>query len=238
MRILVLILARGGSKRLPGKNIRVLGGRPLIDWSIDTGKLIPEVCDILVSTDDPEIQRVAKNLGGYAPWLRPKELSTDNTRSVDAALHALDWYESKHGMVDGLLLLQPTSPFRAIEKMKEGVELFLTADCESVIGVSPTHAHPKWTFTIENNILTPFLNDHGLNTRSQDLESVYVVNGSFYLISPRALRQKNSFFVAGSLPLVIDSCIESLDIDTQEDWHYAEYCLSYLSKAQSKTSLQ
>ena len=90
MKILALILARGGSKRLPGKNIRVLGGRPLIGWSIDIGKLIPEVCDILVSTDDPKIQEVAKELGAYSPWLRPKELSTDNSSSVDAALHALE----------------------------------------------------------------------------------------------------------------------------------------------------
>ncbi len=228
MRILALILARGGSKRLPGKNIRLLGGRPLIGWSIDTGKLIPEVCDILVSTDDPKIQDVAKGLGAYTPWLRPKELSADNSSSVDAALHALDWYESKHGVVDGLLLLQPTSPFRRIEKIKEGVELFSTHKCDSVLGVSPTHAHPKWTFTIENNILSPFLSDHGLNTRSQDLESAYVVNGSFYLISPNALRQEKSFFIEGTLPLVIDSSIESLDIDTEQDWQYAEYCLNKL----------
>ncbi len=228
MRILALILARGGSKRLPGKNIRLLGGRPLIGWSIDTGKLIPEVCDILVSTDDPKIQDVAKGLGAYTPWLRPKELSADNSSSVDAALHALDWYESKHGVVDGLLLLQPTSPFRRIEKIKEGVELFSTHKCDSVLGVSPTHAHPKWTFTIENNILSPFLSDHGLNTRSQDLESAYIVNGSFYLISPDALRQEKSFFIEGALPLVIDSSIESLDIDTEQDWQYAEYCLNKL----------
>ncbi len=228
MRILALILARGGSKRLPGKNIRLLGGRPLIGWSIDTGKLIPEVCDILVSTDDPKIQDVAKGLGAYTPWLRPKELSADNSSSVDAALHALDWYESKHGVVDGLLLLQPTSPFRRIEKIKEGVELFSTHKCDSVLGVSPTHAHPKWTFTIENNILSPFLSDHGLNTRSQDLESAYIVNGSFYLISPDALRQEKSFFIEGTLPLVIDSSIESLDIDTEQDWQYAEYCLNKL----------
>ena len=225
MRILALILARGGSKRLPGKNIRLLGGRPLVSWSIDTGKLIPEVCDILVSTDDPKIQDTAKRLGAYTPWLRPEELSADNSGSVDAALHALDWYESKHGVVDGLLLLQPTSPFRKIEKIKEGIELFSTHDCDSVLGVSPTHAHPKWTFTIENNILSPFLSNHGLNTRSQDLQPAYVVNGSFYLISPYALRQEKSFFIEGTLPLVIDSSIESLDIDTEQDWQYAEYCI-------------
>ena len=225
MRILALILARGGSKRLPGKNIRHLGGRPLIGWSIDIGKLIPEVCDVLVSTDDSKIQGVAKELGAYTPWLRPKELSADNSSSVDAALHALDWYESKHGVVDGLLLLQPTSPFRRIEKIKEGVKLFSVCDCDSILGVSPTHAHPKWTFTIENSTLSPFLSDHGLNTRSQDLESSYVINGSFYLISPDALRQEKSFFIEGTLPLVIDSSIESLDIDTEQDWQYAEYCI-------------
>ena len=228
MRILALILARGGSKRLPEKNIRVLGGKPLIGWSIDIGKLIPEVCDIIVSTDDPKIQEVAKELGANSPWLRPKELSSDNSSSVDAALHALDWYESKHGIVDGLLLLQPTSPFRDIDKIKEGVNLFLTHDCDSILGVSHTHAHPKWTFTIHNDILYPFLSDHGLNTRSQDLEPAYVINGSFYLISPRDLRNEKSFFVKGALPLVIDSNIESLDIDTEHDWQYAEYCLSKL----------
>ena len=77
-------------------------------------------------------------------------------------------------------------------------------------------------------MLSPFLSDHGLNTRSQDLESAYVVNGSFYLISPNALRQEKSFFAEGTLPLVIDSSIESLDIDTEHDWQYAEYCLNKL----------
>jgi N-acylneuraminate cytidylyltransferase len=228
MKILALILARGGSKRLPRKNIRILGGIPLIGWSIDIGKLIPEVCDILVSTDDLKIQEVAKQLGAYSPWLRPKELSDDNSNSVDAAIHALDWYESEHGEIDGLLLLQPTSPFRKIKKIQEGIELFSTQNCKSVLGVSPTHAHPKWTFTIEKNILSPLLTDHGLNIRSQDLDSAYVINGSFYLISPTALRQEKSFFVKGSLPLVIDSNIESLDIDTEQDWQYAEYLLNKL----------
>jgi CMP-N,N'-diacetyllegionaminic acid synthase len=230
MRILALILARGGSKRLPGKNIRLLGGRPLISWSIDTAKLIPEVCDILVSTDSLEIQNTAKKLGAYAPWLRPKNLSTDSSSSIDAALHALDWYESKHGTIDGLLLLQPTSPFRSLEKMKEGVKLFSIDGCNSVLGVSPTHAHPKWTFRIGNGQLSPFLSDHGLDVRSQDLEPVYVINGSFYLISPCYLRHEKSFFIEGAMPLVIDSNVESLDIDTQQDWQYAEYFISMSKK--------
>jgi len=226
MRILALILARGGSKRLPGKNIRDLGGKPLIGWSIATALQIPEVCDVLVSTDDQNIRSVAKRLGAYVPWLRPEALSADDSSSVDAALHAIDWYESENGAVDGVLLLQPTSPFRKIEKMREGVELFSTGGCNSILGVSPTHAHPKWTFTVKNSVLHTFLDDHGLNIRSQDLESAYVVNGSFYLISPICLRTERSFFINGTRPLIIESRMESLDIDTVEDWQYAEYCLN------------
>lgn len=91
MRILALIAARGGSKRLPGKNIRVLGGKPLIVWSIDAARGIPEICDILVSTDDPAIAAVCSEAGAYVPWLRPEGLATDTASSVDVALHALDW---------------------------------------------------------------------------------------------------------------------------------------------------
>lgn len=230
MRILALIPARGGSKRLPEKNIRLLGGKPLISWTINIAQLIPEVCDILVSTDSIKIQDTAKKLGAYSPWLRPKNLSKDNSSSIDAALHALDWYETKHGTIDGLLYLQPTSPFRSLEKMKEGVKLFLRNGCNSVLGVSPSHAHPKWTFKINNGQLNPFLNNHGLNTRSQDLEPVYVINGSFYLISPFYLRKNKSFFIEGALPLIINSYKESLDIDTKEDWEYAEYFISVSKK--------
>jgi CMP-N,N'-diacetyllegionaminic acid synthase len=228
MRILAVILARGGSKRLPGKNIKLLGEKPLIGWSIETSRSIPEICDTLVSTDDPEIRSIASHLDAYVPWLRPAELSLDDSSSADAVLHALDWYEHEHGQVDGVLLLQPTSPFRNINKMKEGIKLFSTNNCEAVLGVSPTHAHPKWTFTIRDDALVPFLKDHGLKTRSQDLEPAYVVNGCFYLIAPTALRKERSFFIEGTLPLVIDSHIESLDIDTTEDWHFAEYSVSQL----------
>lgn len=226
MKILALITARGGSKRLPGKNIRTLGSKPLIAWSIDTVRTVPEVCDILVSTDDIEIKTVSERYGAYVPWLRPEELATDTASSVDVALHAIDWYENEKGPIDGVLLLQPTSPFRAQEKIKEGIKRYIESEYTPVLGVSPTHAHPKWTFKIENESLTPYLEEHGLNTRSQDLEPAYVVNGSFYLISCADLRKEKSFIGKNTIPLIIDSDIESLDIDTESDWQYAEYCIS------------
>ena len=124
MRILAFITARGGSKRLPGKNIRSLGGNPLIVWSIEVAKDISDICDILVSTDDSAIAETAKDAGALVPWLRPEELATDTAKSADVCLHGLEWYESEKGRVDGLLLLQPTSPFRTRETVLRGIELF------------------------------------------------------------------------------------------------------------------
>jgi len=217
-----LITARGGSKRLPGKNIQRLGGKPLIVWSIDVAKGIPEICDILVSTDSPEIAAVCKKAGAYVPWLRPVELATDTANSVDVAIHALDWYEAENGEVDGLLLLQPTSPFRTKETVCKGIELFIKNNYKPVLGVSPTHHHPMWTLKVEGDYLVPFMEDHGFGIRSQDLLPALVVNGSFYLISPTELRDFKSFLGTKAIPLLIESPQEALDIDTEWDFKMAE----------------
>jgi CMP-N-acetylneuraminic acid synthetase len=223
VRILALITARGGSKRLPGKNIRPLGGKPLIVWSIDVAKDSLGICDILVSTDDSAIAAVCEKAGAYVPWLRPAELAIDTASSVDVALHALDWYEAEKGAVDGLLLLQPTSPFRTQATVQRGIELFDQHDCQSVLGVSPTHAHPMWTLKMEGDYLVPFMVENGVPTLSQDLPSAYVVNGSFYLITPAELRACRSFVGAKTIPLLIESPQEAVDIDTAWDWEIAEF---------------
>ena len=222
MRILALIPARGGSKRCPGKNIRLLGDKPLIVWSIDVAKEISEICDILVSTDDHEIATVSKNAGAFVPWLRPSFLANDNATSVDAALHALDWYENKIRPVDALLLLQPTSPFRTVDTINNGVKIFSSFAACSVVGVSLTHDHPSWMFTIENNRLISCFDNNGLAVRSQDLSSVYIVNGSFYLISPDSFRKCKTFFPNGTIPLVINSRKEVIDIDDEYDFAVAQ----------------
>jgi CMP-N,N'-diacetyllegionaminic acid synthase len=230
MRILALITARGGSKRLPGKNIRVLGGKPLIVWSIDVAKDIPEICDILVSTDDPAIATVSKEAGANVPWLRPAELATDTASSVDVALHALDWYEAENGAVDGLLLLQPTSPFRTQATVQRGIDLFSKHGRQPVLGVSPTHDHPMWTLKMEGKYLVSFMPDQGLGMRSQDLPSAYVINGSFYLIFPAELRARRAFLGAKTIPLVIESPQEALDIDTGLDFMMAEFYLDRVTR--------
>lgn len=236
MRILALVTARGGSKRLPGKNIRILGEKPLIVWSIDVAKDIPEICDIMVSTDDTAIASVCTEAGAMVPWLRPAELATDTATSVDVALHALDWYETAKGSVDGILLLQPTSPFRTKKTVLRGVELFRMNGRQPVLGVSPTHAHPMWTLKMEGEYLVPFMQTHGMGTRSQDMPPAFVVNGSFYLISPADLRACKSFVGIKTIPLLVESTQEALDIDTDWDWTVATAALALPTGRPSTTS--
>jgi CMP-N,N'-diacetyllegionaminic acid synthase len=220
--ILALIPARGGSKRLPGKNVRPLGGRPLIVWSIDAARDIPEICDTLVSTDDPEIAKVAANAGAFVPWLRPPELASDTAQSVDVALHALAWYEDARGPVDGLLLLQPTSPFRTRDSILRGIHLFKNGGGAPVLGVSPNNVHPLRTFRLQDGFLVSLASEHG---GRQDLicsAPEYVTNGAFYLVTPEHLRSQRSFIGKRTLPLIIDAAEESLDIDTTFDFSVAE----------------
>lgn len=224
MRILALVTARGGSKRLPEKNTRILGGKPLIDWSIETAKGIPEICDILVSTDNREIADIAQLAGGLVPWVRPEELSTDTSSSIDVALHALNWYENTHGHVAGLMLLQPTSPFRSKTTIKKAIELYIANDHRSVIGVSPATSHPAWCYIIEENVMSPLSGNDtgGAPNRSQDLPPVYALNGAMYLASPAYLRENHTFFDNDACPLIIENPVEALDIDTAYDFRIAE----------------
>jgi len=226
MKILALITARNGSKRVPGKNIRKLGNKPLVIWSIDAVKNNKYICDILVSTDSKKIADICLEAGAYLPWLRPSNLARDTTSSVDVALHALDWYESEKGAVDGLLLLQPTSPFRTKDTIQNGINLFIKHHRKSIIGVSAVNKHPLWMLKIEKDNLIPFTNKHAFNLRSQDLPEVYVPNGSFYLITPKELRIHKSFINPKTKALIMRSPAESLDIDTEWDFKIAEFIVS------------
>lgn len=211
---------------MPGKNVRDLGGKPLISWSIEVASRIEAICDVLVSTDEEEIAEVARKDGALVPWLRPPELATDSAGSVEVAIHALDHYEREFGRVDGLLLLQPTSPFRSLQQIEKAISLYdVNRDCP-VIAVSPSRHHPDWSFTIEQGFLVPLRGRSKLDTRSQDLLPAYTVNGNLYLISPESLRNGQSFISDHAIPLIIESRIEEVDIDTEADFDFAETIVS------------
>lgn len=222
MKILALIPARGGSKRLPGKNIRLLGGKPLIAWTIESAQRSQVTCDILVSTDDSSIAEVAAKLGAMVPWLRPAELATDTATSMDVVLHAMDWYETNHGVIDGLILLQPTSPFRKAETICQAAEIFATNGLRPVVSMSPACVHPAWCFQVERDSLTPVFGWDAIKSCSQDLPVIYTLNGAIYLAAPKFLRQYQTFLTADTWPMIINSLMEALDIDTDWDWWLAE----------------
>jgi len=222
-RILALIPARGGSKRLPGKNIRLLGGKPLIVWTIDAASQIADICDVLVSTDDPGIARIASDAGAFVPWLRPPDLASDTAPSIDVAIHALDRYERSRGPVDGLLLLQPTSPFRRRESILRGIQLFRNGGGEPVLGVSPNKSYLLTKFCLQDGFLIALPNAHGPTCNSIGPAQEYVANGAFYLATPEHLRSRRSFVGERTLPLIIDMAEESLDIDTMLDFAIAEF---------------
>ena len=225
MKILALIPARKGSKRLPGKNMLLLGGKPLISWTIDIAKEIKEFCDIVASTDDLEVAEHCVRSGIMVPWLRPHELATDEASLVDVTLHALNWYESINGDVDCIVLLQPTSPFRKAETIRRGIQLFEDHKLRTVLGVSKSDTHPMWMFNMQGDLMLPYLDKHGMNMRSQDLPDVYSLNGYFYMTSTQNLRESRSFIQKESVPLVIESKRETLDIDDQWDFQMAEYII-------------
>ena len=227
MKILVLIPARSGSKRLPGKNSRLLGGKPLINWTIELANNLSNECDVIVSTDDPSIASLALKAGAKVPWLRPSELSSDEAKSIDVALHALDWYESNVGPVDGLLLLQP-SPFRSLENTEQAIKLFKLFEGRSVIGVTlAKNSRAVFPKLIESNefLKLSIKDDLIQNQGSFQENTFYVPNGLIYLVSPLTLRSGRSFYYGEIVPLHPISSIEQLDIDTAEDWELAETLL-------------
>ncbi|MES2256306.1 MAG: acylneuraminate cytidylyltransferase family protein [Pseudomonadota bacterium] len=223
LRLLGLVLARGGSKRIPNKNIRPLNGRPLLSWTIQAALASGILETLLLSTDDPQIAAIGRADGASVPWLRPAHLSTDTASSVDAALHALDWYEATHGAIDGLVLLQPTTPFRSAETIRSAVLQFARNKARSLVSLAPAKVHPAWCFRVSHdNNVTPFLGWDAIGTRSQDLEPAYVVNGALYITPPGRLRRDRTFIADDTAAFVMTDAMESLDIDVEEDWDVAE----------------
>ena len=221
MKILALITARKNSKRVPKKNLKVLGNKSLIEWTIKSIKKVSEICDIIISTDDKKVAKIAINSGIQVPWMRPKKLATDSASSVDVAIHALNWYEKNIQKVDGILLLQPTSPFRRRESIQKGLNMYKKYAFKKVLGVTKLKHNPLYIFQNNNNNLKEILTKEN-KRHLKKTKNFYFLNGSFYLISPKELRKNKSFFKGTSKPLIINSEKEALDIDTYWDFKIAQ----------------
>jgi N-acylneuraminate cytidylyltransferase len=221
MKQLVIIPARKGSKGLPGKNLKVLNGKPLIQYTIELArKLFPD--DIIcVSTDDEEIIQLTESLGLKVHFKRPQHLSTDNSSTNDVILHAINYYETKFSYSpEIIILLQPTSPFRMIEDVSKAISLF-NLNCHMVVSVKETKSNPYYLLyeENENGYLEKLMK--GSFHKRQDCPKVYELNGAVYIINAVALKSMKISEFNKILKIEMDQ-VSSLDIDDSIDWTLAE----------------
>ncbi len=223
-KILAIILARGGSKRLPNKNILPLGGKPLIVWSIDEAKKSKYIDTVMVTTDSQEIYDVAQRHGAELPFLRPAELAQDETKSIDVILHALDFYKDKK--FDDVIIFQPTSPLRDVDDIDGAIEFFYGKNATSVVGVCEVEHSPLWSNTLDESLsMDNFLDDKYNNFRSQDLPVYYRINGAFYMSKIDSVIDTKTFFIKHDIYAYVMSQEHSADIDTKLDFIIAEALL-------------
>jgi CMP-N-acetylneuraminic acid synthetase len=221
MRILALILARGGSKRLKNKNLRKIKGKSLVSIAISFAKKLNYIENILVSTDSKKILKEAKKNKVLTPWLRPKFLSRDSSSVVDSGIHALNWYERKFNKIDGVLLLQPTSPIRILKTFHKGIKFFIKNKSNPVVGVSIYNKKLIDFVKVNKNKAKAIFKKKNIKSFSE--KQVFKINGSFYLISPKMLRDNKSFICKRFTPLIMKSFEESIDIDDKRDLKLANF---------------
>lgn len=225
MKTLVIIPARGGSKGIPGKNIKPLGGKPLILYALENALSIADREDICVSTDSEEIRRVVEEAGVPVPFLRPAELAADNSGTYEVLLHALDYYESLGRRYDRIILLQPTSPFLRPEQVREAAAMW-TPDIDMVVSVKESGANPYYNLfeTAADGFLEISKGD-GRYTRRQDAPKVWEYNGAVYVITVGSLRRGPLNTFQKRVPFLMPAA-DSVDLDTPLDWLLAENLLA------------
>ena len=228
--IVGLVTARGGSKRIPGKNSRVLGGRPLISWTITAALNAKAIDKVILSTENEEIASIARNAGADVPFIRPVELASDEANHYDVISHALDWIDDQNFLLEAIVLLQPTSPFRTEKHIDEAIALWRSKSSDSLVSVCPVTHHPAFMFRQQaDGSLCSFLPPSEGYQRSQDQEPLYVLNGAIYVLAPKPFRDRKTVLGASPTGYVMDP-ISSHDIDTPDDWKIAETLFSQWAK--------
>jgi CMP-N-acetylneuraminic acid synthetase len=227
--IAAVIPARGGSKGVPKKNIRILGGMPLIYYAFNAARHSKYVKKMILSTDDDEIAAVGKSLGIEVPFLRPKHLSGDNSSLISVIKHALKYFDSEGVITEGIISLQPTCPFLSTQSIDKAIELWMKTSCDSVTTVAAiTKGHPyiskrlRGDHVIENFITIP---DSADNSRRQVRETAYYLTGGLYMRSRHLVESEisDSHYLGKDSRAVVVSEVEAIDINTEFDFKIAEF---------------
>jgi CMP-N,N'-diacetyllegionaminic acid synthase len=219
--VLVVIPARGGSKRLSHKNIKPLQGRPLISYTIDSTRELFKDHQIIVSTDDEDIVKTVEKTGLKVPFMRPEKLASDKAGPRGVVLHAINFMEKKGYTPEIVVLLQPTSPFRTSRHIKEALQMFYDSNAEMVTSVVETKSNPYFVLKEENEegFLEPV--KKGNFKRSQDCPKVWELNGAIYIFRVSSIKSEDLSKFKMVKKYVMDE-MSSLDIDDEVDWLMAE----------------
>jgi CMP-N,N'-diacetyllegionaminic acid synthase len=224
MRILGIIPARGGSKGVPRKNIKLLNGKPLLQYTTEIALESQYLTDVILSSEDKQIITVAESLGIQVPFIRPSALADDQAPTIDVIIHALQWYGNQAIFFDAVCLLQVTSPFRTVEFLDKAITKFMNSGCDSLVSVQkvPHEYNPHWTFEVnlEGNLKIATGEDQ-IISRRQELPDAYHRDGSIYITKAEVLLQQHSLY--GKSTSFIESSPEfHVNIDTLADWEKAE----------------
>jgi CMP-N,N'-diacetyllegionaminic acid synthase len=230
-----VITARGGSKGLPGKNLRPLAGKPLLAYTIDAARMSGVFDRLILSTDDPEIAAAARTLGCDVPFMRPAELARDETPHLPVLQHAVRWLDERDGYrPDAVMILQPTSPLRQPQHIRESVALLERSGADSVVSVSevPPHFNPMRTIRIDSRgIAALFVTGEPVRrriNRRQDMPDAWTMNGAIYLFKTSLLLAAEPSLYGDRAAAYVMPHACGISIDSLDDWAAAEQALAHL----------
>ena len=220
--VLAIIPARGGSKGVPRKNVREVGGKPLIAWTIEEAKKSRCIDRLILSSEDAEIIEIAKKWGCEVPFVRPPDLAKDETPGIDPVLHALHELPG----YDIALVLQPTSPLRKVEDIDEGLEFFEKESASVCVSISEINKTPYSMFSLDTqNRLHRVIEQKEVFSRRQDLPKIYMPNGALFISKTKYLQQIKSFYTEDTLGFIMVQ-ERAHDIDDEIDLLFAEFILA------------
>ena len=230
-KILAIIPARGGSKGLPRKNIKLLNGKPLIAWTIEAAKKSKFLDLVFVSTDDTEIAETSKKHGASVPFLRPDELAQDSSPVSDAIIHVIDTLEKQGNKFDYVALLEATSPLRRDEEIDLAISTLVDSnESETLVSLGEVHTeHPMIVKKINNQFVTPYLEKTKSIYQRQQADNAYFPYGVIYLSSVDSYRKNKTFYMENTLPLFIERW-QNYEIDDIYDFYCVENILKHKSE--------
>ncbi len=224
---LAIIPARGGSKRLPKKNILDLSGEPLISWSINAAIKSKYIDKVMVTTDSDEIMSIARKYGAEVPFKRPSALSTDEAIRPDVIQHTVDFYQNEKGEVyDYIVFLQPTSPLRNEKHIDEAIEYMINKNADATVSVCEVEHPVQWSGMLpDNKDMSDFLNETDIKTRSQDLTINYRLNGAIFICDSIRFLESGCMLLRSNIFAYLMPQDVSIDIDTKIDFMFAKMLL-------------